>query len=166
MRGKWAAGIEPRNFTWVFKDKLAVAERPGGSTLVHRRVRRDEELRWLKNHKFTRMVSILALPLNQEAYDEHHFAAATYPILGEGDQTEIMRACYTDLQASMNRGDVILLHGDEVSDRLLGLVAGYLLWTGRVASEAIAIASVERLFRRSIAIEGREILKNLPAVEA
>jgi len=166
VRGKWAAGIEPRNFTWVFKDKLAIAERPGGSTLVHRRVRRDEELRWLKNHKFTRMVSILSLPLNQEAYEEHHFASSTYPIMNDNDEHDVVRACFVDIRESMNRGDVILLHGDEVSDRLLGLVAGYLLWTGRVASDAIAIASVERLFRRSIAIEGREILKNLPLKEA
>ena len=49
MRGKWAAGIEPRSFTWVYKGILAVSERPGGSTTVHRRVRRDEELLWLKH---------------------------------------------------------------------------------------------------------------------
>ena len=41
MRGKWAAGIEPRGFTWVYRDILAVSERPGGSTTVHRRVRRE-----------------------------------------------------------------------------------------------------------------------------
>ena len=29
MKGKWAAGIPPRNFTWVIKDHLAVSERPG-----------------------------------------------------------------------------------------------------------------------------------------
>ena len=59
MRGKWAAGIEPRNFTWVYEGRLAVSERPGGSTLVHRRVRRDEELLWLKRFGFTRIISIL-----------------------------------------------------------------------------------------------------------
>ena len=29
MKGKWAAGIPPRNFTWVIKDRLAMSERPG-----------------------------------------------------------------------------------------------------------------------------------------
>ncbi|MEY2406052.1 MAG: hypothetical protein QOG39_968, partial [Acidimicrobiaceae bacterium] len=28
MKGKWAQGIQPRNFAWVIKDKLAVCERP------------------------------------------------------------------------------------------------------------------------------------------
>ena len=29
MKGKWAAGIEPRGFTWIYKGILAVSERPG-----------------------------------------------------------------------------------------------------------------------------------------
>jgi hypothetical protein len=24
LRGKWALGITPRNFTWIIKDKLAI----------------------------------------------------------------------------------------------------------------------------------------------
>ena len=39
LRGKWALGITPRNFTWILKDKLAVCERPGGYGDNHRRVR-------------------------------------------------------------------------------------------------------------------------------
>ena len=39
LRGKWALGITPRNFTWIMKDKLAVCERPGGYGDNHRRVR-------------------------------------------------------------------------------------------------------------------------------
>ena len=30
MKGKWAQGIQPRNFAWILKDKLAICERPGG----------------------------------------------------------------------------------------------------------------------------------------
>ena len=36
MKGKWAAGIPPRNFTWVIKDRLAMSERPGGFAPNHR----------------------------------------------------------------------------------------------------------------------------------
>ena len=28
VKGKWAAGIPPRNFTWIVKDQLAVSDRP------------------------------------------------------------------------------------------------------------------------------------------
>mgnify|MGYP006157374857 CR=1 FL=1 len=37
LRGKWALGITPRNFTWVIKDCLAICERPGGYGDNHRR---------------------------------------------------------------------------------------------------------------------------------
>jgi hypothetical protein len=42
VKGKWAAGIPPRNFTWVIRDRLAVSERPGGFAPNHRKVRRQE----------------------------------------------------------------------------------------------------------------------------
>jgi hypothetical protein len=40
VKGKWAQGIQPRNFAWILKDRLAVCERPGGYGANHRRVRR------------------------------------------------------------------------------------------------------------------------------
>ena len=57
MRGKWAAGIPPRNFTWVIQDQLAMSERPGGFAPHHRRVRRQEEIIWLRVQGFSRIVS-------------------------------------------------------------------------------------------------------------
>ena len=43
-KGKWAQGIQPRQFSWVIKEQLAVCERPGGYGTNHRRVRRQEEV--------------------------------------------------------------------------------------------------------------------------
>ena len=58
LRGKWALGITPRNFTWVIKDCLAICERPGGYGDNHRRVRRQEEIIWLReNHSFLPLCS-------------------------------------------------------------------------------------------------------------
>ncbi|MGH9207833.1 MAG: hypothetical protein ACRD1G_14970, partial [Acidimicrobiales bacterium] len=62
MRGKWAAGISPRNFSWILPDQLAVSERPGGYARNHRRVRRQEEIFWLRGNGFNRIVSLLPSP--------------------------------------------------------------------------------------------------------
>ena len=64
VKGKWAAGIPPRNFTWIIRDRLAVSERPGGFAPNHRRVRRQEEIIWLRVQGFTRVVSLLPSPHN------------------------------------------------------------------------------------------------------
>ena len=29
LRGRWAQGLEPRNFTWIIRDRMAAAERLG-----------------------------------------------------------------------------------------------------------------------------------------
>lgn len=162
MRGKWAAGIEPRNFTWVFRGVLAVAERPGGSTPVHRRVRRDEELLWLKHQGFARVVSIMPATANLDDYGPHGLAASHYPLRGGPQQREILDACYRDLRGAQESRVMTLLHGDDVSDRLLGVLAGYLVWGRRVESVPAAIALIERLFKRSLGPDGREVLANLP----
>ena len=166
MRGKWAAGIEPRGFIWVYRGILAVSERPGGSTAVHRRVRRDEELIWLKHQGFGRVISILPVMQNLSAYFEHGLTASHYALRGGPQQREVLEGCYKDLAHCARIGTTVLLHGDDVSDRLLGVVAGYLVWSRRVATVPQSIALVERLFRRSIGPDGRSVLFELPGLIA
>ncbi|MBW4079112.1 MAG: hypothetical protein HIU84_11505 [Acidobacteria bacterium] len=164
MRGKWAAGIEPRSFTWVYRGILAVSERPGGSTTVHRKVRRDEELLWLKHQGFGRVISILPIMQNLNSYFEHGLTASHYALRGGPQQRTVLEACYRDIANSMENKTVVLLHGDEVSDRLLGVIAGYLVWTKKAPTVPTAIALVERLFKRSIGPDGRSVLYDLPEV--
>jgi len=162
VRGKWAAGIEPRGFTWVYKGILAVSERPGGSTTVHRQVRRDEELLWLKHQGFGRVISILPVMQSMSAYFEHGLTASHYALRGGPQQKEVLEACYLDMAHSMSSNTTVLLHSDEVSDRLLGVVAGYLVWSQKVSTVPASIALVERLFKRSIGPDGRSVLFDLP----
>ena len=70
MRGRWAQGLEPRFFCWIIKDRLAGSERPGGFARNHRKVRRQEELIWLRQHDFTHVISLLDSSHNLPAYDE------------------------------------------------------------------------------------------------
>ena len=70
VAGRWALGITPRNFTWILKDKLAICERPGGYGENHRRVRRQEEIIWIRENGFGCVVSIIPAPHNLHNYDE------------------------------------------------------------------------------------------------
>src|SRR5215204_4179402 len=70
MKGKWAQGITPRNFVWVLKDKLAICERPGGYGANHRKVRRQEEIIWVREQGFTRVISVIPASHNLHNYDE------------------------------------------------------------------------------------------------
>ncbi len=158
MRGKWAAGIPPRNFTWIIRDRLAVSERPGGFAPSHRRVRRQEEIIWLQVQGFTRVVSLLPSPHNLAAYDEEELAYAHYPLPPTVDPRVILADCYKDLNQSLDDGLKTLVHQDELSDRVMGVVAGFLVWSGRVRSGPHAVALVENLVGHRMGATGRELV--------
>ncbi|MGH9018850.1 MAG: hypothetical protein ACRDY1_13955, partial [Acidimicrobiales bacterium] len=129
MRGKWAAGISPRNFTWVVKDQLAVSERPGGFAPNHRRVRRQEEIIWLRVQGFSRVVSLLPSSHNLAAYDEGEIASSHFPFGPSGDQREALLELYRALDEWIQGGERVLVHQEELGDRVMGVVAGYLFWS-------------------------------------
>ncbi|HUZ08562.1 MAG TPA: hypothetical protein VMU76_00110 [Acidimicrobiales bacterium] len=158
MKGKWAAGIPPRNFTWVIRDRLAVSERPGGFAPNHRRVRRQEEIIWLRVQGFTRVVSLLPSPHNLAAYDDEGLACAHHPLPPGADPRLALTACYRDLDETIAEGTKLLVHQDELGDRVMGVVAGYLVWSGRVASGPQAVALVEHLVGHRMGPVGRELV--------
>ncbi len=158
MRGKWAAGIPPRNFTWIIRDRLALSERPGGFGASHRRVRRQEEIIWLKGQEFNRVISLLTSPHNLQAYDENGLVWANYPLAAGVDRRPNLSECYKDLEASMSEGHKVLVHGDELGDSVMGTAAGFLYWSRRATSGAQATWLVERLVGRQMGSGGREVL--------
>ena len=162
MRGKWAAGIEPRNFAWVIKEKLAVSERPGGYARNHRRVRRQEEIIWLREQGFDRVVSLLASPHNLYAYEELGVPFAHFPFAPQDDAAEVLPHLYGQLRGWLDGGEKILVHMEEMGDRLMGVVAGYLLWTGMLSSGPQAIAVVEQIVHKQMGPSGRELVAAAP----
>ena len=157
MRGKWAAGIVPRNFAWVIKDQLAVCERPGGYGVNHRRVRRQEEIIWIREQGFTRIVSLLPSPHNLHAYDELSMPWRHLPFAA-GDDDGALATIFTELQAQLQAGDKLMVHMEEVGDRLQGTMGGYLLYSGLVPEGPRAIAMIEHLLHRQMGPAGRELV--------
>ena len=52
----------------------------------------------------------------------------------------------------------IIVHLEEFGDRLCGVLAGYLLYTGLVETGPIAISVIERLTGKQMGPPGREIV--------
>ena len=158
MKSKWAAGIVPRNFAWIIKDRLAVSERPGGYARTHRRVRRQEEIIWIREQSFCRVVSILPSPHTLHAYGELGVTSEHIPFGPHDEPRPIMEDLYGRLRAWLGAGEKVLLHQEELGDRLQGLVAGYLVWSGMVPSPAQAISVIERINSRQMGPVGRELV--------
>jgi hypothetical protein len=158
VKGKWAAGIVPRYFTWIIKDQLAICERPGGYGVNHRKVRRQEEIIWIREQGFTRIVSLLPSPHNLHHYEELGVAYRHLPFGVHDDATEVLPGIWADLQAQLAAGDKIVVHHDDLGDRLLGVMGGYLIHAGLVPEAPRATAMVERLVERQMGPAGRELV--------
>jgi hypothetical protein len=158
VRGKWAAGIPPRNFTWIIRDRLAVSERPGGFAPNHRRVRRQEEIIWLRAQGFDRVVSLLPSPHNLAAYDDGGLEWAHFPLSRAVDPRQVLADCFADIDRALSERRHILVHQDELGDRVMGTVAGFLVWSGRLPSGPQSVALVERLVGHQMGAHGRELV--------
>jgi hypothetical protein len=158
MRGRWAAGIVPRNFCWVIKDHLAVSERPGGYAPNHRKVRRQEELLWLRAQGFTRVVSLLGSTHNLHAYEELGLEWSRFAMPAPSETRVVLAKLYPALHGWLRGGERLLLHQEELGDCVMGVAAGYLLWSEILPDGPRAITAMEQLLRRQMGTVGRMIV--------
>ena len=157
-KGKWAQGITPRHFAWVIKDKLAICERPGGYGGNHRKVRRQEEIIWIREQGFTKVVSLIPAPHNLHNYDELGVEWVHCPLQPTDDAQKVLALLYPQLQSLIAGNGKVLVHGEELGDRVRGTVAGYLLWSGLLPTGPATITATEQLVSRQLGPEGRELL--------
>jgi hypothetical protein len=161
VRGKWERGIEPRNFAWIIRDQLAVSERPGGYARNHRKVRRHEEILWLRNQGFSRVVSLLPSQHNLHAYEELGVTWSHFPMgggSGSTDSRSTLAELYSALHNWIAAGERLLLHQEELGDRVMGVVAGYLVATGLMDTGPHAVTVVEQILHRQMGPPGRELV--------
>lgn len=157
-KGKWAQGIVPRNFAWIMKDRLAVSERPGGYGTNHRRVRRQEEIIWIREQGFTCVVSIIPAPHNLHNYDE---LGVTWRHRGFDNTDEpqaYLGRLYPELRQMLADNEKILMHADNLDDTVCGLLTGYIVWSGMVPRGPEAVTLMERLVKRQLGPYGRELV--------
>jgi len=158
LRGKWALGITPRNFTWFMKDKLAVCERPGGYGDNHRRVRRQEEIIWLRENGFGCVISTIPAPHNLHNYDELGLPYLHRPFTGLDDPHTCMKNFYTELSGLLDASTKVVVHNESVDDRLMGLLGGYVRWSRMVEDPTQAVLLVERIAKRQLDPFARQLI--------
>lgn len=158
MRGKWAQGIVPRRFTWIIKDRVAVCERPGGYGENHRRVRRQEEIIWIRQNDFAYIVSLIPSTHNLHNYEEMGVPFHHVPFLGtKGGELDLTRAMAA-IRDHVAAGERIIVHREDVGETIMGLIAAYLLWTGLVESGPQAINVAEHLFGSELGPTARQMV--------
>ncbi len=150
-------GLEPREFTWVIAGRLAVSERIGGHGFQHRRVRREEEIAWLQHKGITAVLSLLDGNQNLAAYESAGFSFGHQPLtdLEPETVTAVFEAIHSMLAMP---GSVLLVHRDIIDDPLAGVLAGYLVHSGRLSDPIIATAAIQEILKRPLGPQARAII--------
>jgi hypothetical protein len=121
-------------------------------------VRRQEEIIWLRVQGFNRVVSMLPSTHNLAAYEEGELAWSHFPLVAGGEARDALLELYRSLDGWLRGGERVLLHQEELGDRIMGVVAGYLWWSGRLPGGPQAIAVVERLVGHQMGPPGRDMV--------
>ncbi len=153
-------GLKPRDFVWVIAGRLAVSQRIGGYGFQHRRVRREEEIIWLRdNAKINTLVSLLTGNQNISAYEEAGFAVTHEPLATElkvaSDVPRVLKSISAALAPSKA---VVLIHRDLVDETLAGLLAAYLIYSGMVGDPIKAAAVIQEILGRPLGPEARTMM--------
>ena len=155
---KKSTGLEPRGFRWVITDRLAVSERVGGYGFQHRKVRREEEIIWLKDHGVNSVVSLLGTNQNSLAYEGAGLSFDSLEVETELEPEEAGPVFDVLSEALHSPDAVVLVHRDTIDDTLAGLLAGYLIHSEMLDDPIVATDVVQRILGRAIGPEGRRLI--------
>ena len=151
-------GLEPRGFVWVISDRLAVSERIGGHGFQHRRVRRQEEITWIKHAGITAVLSLLPGPQNLASYEEDELATYAVPLSGDFDEDAVEAVFAAIREVLADPEAVLLVHRDTVDDVVAGVLAGYLVYSRLIDDPIVATSIIQEIVGRPLAPEGRRLI--------
>lgn len=157
-KGKWSQGITPRHFQWVMADKLAICERPGGYGSNHRKVRRQEEIIWIRENGFRVVISLIPSDHNLHSYDEQGMPWKHWPFPPSMDDELALAQILPELESLLAGDGTFIVHAEEVGDRLAGFLSAYLLWSGMVPVNHEAIIVMERILGQQMGPVGRSLV--------
>lgn len=134
-----------------------MCERPGGYGDSHRRVRRQEEIIWLRQNNFDRVISLIPSSHNLHNYAELDMPFRHVPFTGPQDGPDVLLGVLATIRDHL-LDERIIVHREELGERIAGLVATYLLWMELVPTGPDAITVTEQLLERELGPVARELV--------
>lgn len=139
--------------------RLAVSDRIGGSGFQHRKVRREEEIKWLSDQGINTILSFLSPGQNRSAYDQAGFRVLNHTVDGMPEEPEDIEAIFAAMDDAIEEpGACVLIHRDTIDETISGLLAGYLVHSGMVDDPIVATSLIQEIIGRPLGPEGRRLI--------
>ena len=144
------AGLKPNDFHWIIEGKLAVSECIGGGGLTSRKIRREEEVQWLKSQGINSIFSLLDSDFNLKNYQEVGFRTYHFP-LGEEIDKDSLKIIFEAIKEALSDKDrKLLIHREILDEEIPGILAGYLIYSKLLKDPILARTILEKILEKPL----------------
>ena len=144
------AGLKPNDFFWIIEGKLAVSECIGGGGLTARKIRREEEIQWLKCQGINSIFSLLDSDFNLKNYQEVGFRTYHFP-LGENVGAESISLIFEAIKEALSDKErKLLIHREYLDEEVPGILAGYLIYSKLLDDPIFSRTILERILGKPL----------------
>lgn len=144
------AGLKPNDFHWIIEGKLAVSECIGGGGLTPRKIRREEEIQWIKSQGINAIFSLLDTDFNLKNYQEVGFRTYHYP-LGEDVPTESLNIIFEAIKEALSDKErKLLIHREYLDEEVPGILAGYLIYSKLLDDPILSRTILEKILEKPL----------------
>tara|TARA_B100000902_G_scaffold381616_1_gene418337 strand:- start:1856 stop:2326 length:471 start_codon:yes stop_codon:yes gene_type:complete len=144
------AGLQPNDFFWVIEGKLAVSECIGGGGLTSRKIRREEEIQWLKSQGINSIFSLLESDFNLKNYQEVGFRTYHFPLSIKPPEESIELIFEAIKEALADKEIKLLIHREYLDEEIPGILAGYLIYSKLLDDPILARTILERILGKPL----------------
>jgi len=144
------AGLKPNDFHWIIEGRLAVSECIGGGGLTPRKIRREEEVQWLKSQGINSIFSLLDSDFNLKNYQEVGFRTYHFPI-GEEIDKDSLKIIFEAIKDALSDKDrKLLIHREILDEEIPGILAGYLIYSKLLKDPILARTILEKILEKPL----------------
>ena len=144
------AGLKPNDFHWIIEGKLAVSECIGGGGLTPRKIRREEEIQWIKSQGINAIFSLLDTDFNLKNYQEVGFRTYHYP-LSEDVHTESLNIIFEAIKEALSDKErKLLIHREYLDEEVPGILAGYLIYSKLLDDPIFSRTILEKILEKPL----------------
>ena len=154
------AGLKPNDFYWIIEGKLAVSECIGGGGLTARKIRREEEIQWLKGQGINSIFSLLESDFNLKNYQEVGFRTYHFPF-GDDIPKESVEVIFEAIREALSDKErKLLIHREYLDEEIPGVLAGYLIYSKLLEDPILARTILERILGKPLSPKAISLIPN------
>jgi len=154
------AGLRPNDFYWVVQGKLALSECIGGKGMTSRKIRREEEIQWLKSQGINSIFSLLESDFNLTSYQEVGFRTYHFPMT-EDIQDNALETIFSAIKEALDDPEIrLLVHKEYLDEQIPGILAGYLIYSGLLDDPVLARTIMEEILGRPLSPQAISLIPN------